>query len=47
MTGAQAILQAAEAFENRLRAMPEQERVEFINELLAWHQVRILDLMPD
>lgn len=41
------VLEAAEAFEARIAAMPPDQRMEFCNELLAWSQVKIFDLFPE
>lgn len=41
------IAEAAEAFEVRLSGMSDTERVQFLNELLAWSQRQILDLYPE
>lgn len=38
---------AAERWEARIAAMGEDERVKFLNELLAWQQVQLLQLYPD
>lgn len=45
--GFEAVEAAAEAFEERLAGMSDDERVQFVNELLAWSQVQILALLPE
>ena len=41
------VLERAREFEARLQAMSALERVDFLNELMAWVQIKILELYPD